>query len=379
MPHVMLIFGTRPEAIKMAPIVRAIEQTNGAITSHVLVTAQHRHMLDQVMDVLEVTADADLDLMTPSQSLAGYTALALERVTEHIATVRPDLVLVHGDTSTAMASALGAFYNQVPVGHVEAGLRTSTINSPFPEEANRRIVTRLTSTHFAPTEQARANLLAEGVSPSDILVTGNTVIDSLQWVRNDLLTRPAVATRLAERYSFLDPAKRLVLVTNHRRENFGDGMERVFGALRRLAERFSDIEIVFPVHLNPQAREPAMRLLGDFSNVHLIEPVEYVDFVHLMALAHLIVTDSGGVQEEAPSLDVPVLVTRETTERPEAVEAGTAILVGVNGDLLVSEASRLLTDPDAYARIVGLRNPYGDGLAAARIVDHLLHQNGVTA
>ncbi|SDP53427.1 UDP-N-Acetylglucosamine 2-epimerase [Pedococcus dokdonensis] len=378
MPHVMLIFGTRPEAIKMAPIVRAIEQSEGAVTSHVLVTAQHRHMLDQVMGILEVTADADLDLMKPSQSLAGYTALALERVTEHIAEVRPDMVLVHGDTSTAMASALGAFYNHVPVGHVEAGLRTATLNSPFPEEANRRIVTRLASTHFAPTEQARANLLAEGVSPSDVLVTGNTVIDSLHWVKNELLPRPEVAARLAERYGFLDPGKRLVLVTNHRRENFGTGMERVFTALRRLVERFPDIEIVFPVHLNPQAREPAMRLLGDLPTVHLIEPVEYVDFVHLMARAHLIITDSGGVQEEAPSLDVPVLVTRETTERPEAVEAGTALLVGVNGDLLVSEASRLLSDEAAYAHIVGLRNPYGDGLAAPRIVNHLLDPNGVT-
>lgn len=370
MHTIMLVFGTRPEAIKMAPVVRELERRT-SLKGHVLVTAQHRHMLDQVLDVLEIPADGDLDLMRPDQTLAGFTGRAIEAVTAEIARVRPSMVLVHGDTSTAFVGALAGFYNQIPVGHVEAGLRTDTLYSPFPEEANRRLVGRLAQYHYAPTQVARENLLRESVAADCIEVTGNTVIDSLHWVRDEVLTRRSVRAELEKRFAYLRPERRLMLVTNHRRENFGAGMDSVYRALRVLASRFEDVDVVFPIHLNPQARKPALEILGDVANVHLIEPVEYVQFVYLMSRSHLIITDSGGVQEEAPSLDVPVLVTRETTERPEAVEAGTALLVGVDHDLIVREATRLLTDDSAYRDIVDRENPYGDGHAAARIVDHI--------
>lgn len=367
---VMVVFGTRPEAIKMAPVVEALK-ARPEIETIVAVTAQHRQMLDQVMDLFGITPDVDLNVMEPGQSLAGLFAKILTGMTAVIAEQKPDLVLVHGDTSTTLASALAAFYNRVAVGHVEAGLRTGDIYAPWPEEANRRLTGPLTRLHFAPTTRSRDNLLAEGTSSTDVHVTGNTVIDALLSVADKLKHDPALNEEMHARFPFLDPSKRLVLVTGHRRENFGSGFESICEALKALASR-GDTQIVYPVHLNPNVQGPVNRILADAPGVVLIEPLDYLPFVYLMTQATLIITDSGGVQEEAPSLGKPVLVMRDTTERPEAIDAGTVRLVGTDALKIIEEANRLLDDPQEYQRMSRSHNPYGDGLAARRIAEIII-------
>jgi len=362
---VMVVFGTRPEAIKMAPVVSALRATS-EIETLVTVTAQHRQMLDQVLELFDIAPDDDLDVMEPRQTLPGLFGKILAGMTEVIERRRPDLVLVHGDTSTTLAAALAAFYGKVRIGHVEAGLRTGNMQAPWPEEANRRLTAPLADLHFTPTHRSSENLIAEQIDPSGIHITGNTVIDALLAVVDKIRQQPPLETDLAGRFPFLDASKRLVLVTGHRRENFGGGFEQICGALGDLADR-GDVQIVYPVHLNPNVQEPVNRLLRNRSGVVLIEPQDYLPFVYLMSRAHLILTDSGGVQEEAPSLGKPVLVMRETTERPEAVEAGTVRLVGTDRARIVEEASRLLDDAEAYQAMSRAHNPYGDGLASKRI------------
>lgn len=364
---VLTVFGTRPEAIKMAPVVNALKSTAG-IESQVCVTAQHRQMLDQVLELFQITPDHDLNIMQPGQDLTDITCNILLGLRKVLKRTRYDLLLVHGDTTTAMAAGLAAFYEKIPVAHVEAGLRTGNIYAPWPEEMNRLIVGRVATRHFAPTERARQSLLREGVREDQILVTGNTVIDALQQVVAKLQTDSMLAGELQHRFKFLDASKRMILVTGHRRENFGEGFERICTALKRLSER-ADIQIVYPVHLNPSVQEPVQRILGDARNIFLIEPQDYLPFVYLMSRAHIIITDSGGVQEEAPSLGKPVLVMRETTERPEAIEAGTVKLVGTNIDQIVGATLELLTDERAYLQMARALNPYGDGLASGRIAE----------
>ncbi len=370
MIRVLSVFGTRPEAIKMAPVVHALQADAKRFESLVCVSAQHRAMLDQVLGVFGVHADHDLDLMTPGQSPAEITSRVLERLPPLIRQIRPDLLLVQGDTMTSFAAAFAAYLDKVPSGHVEAGLRTGDRYQPFPEEMNRVLTTRLASLHFAPTAQARDRLLAEGIPPADVHLTGNTVIDALlQTVRPDYRFRtPALGA--------IDPARRVVLVTTHRRESFGAPLESTCSALRRLVERFPDIQVVLPVHPNPQVKRTVESSLCDLERVTLIEPVDYVEFVHLMSRAHLILTDSGGVQEEAPSLGKPVLVLREVTERPEGVAAGTAVVVGTDQDRIVSLASELLSSSAAYSRMANAVNPYGDGHASERIVAAIAERFG---
>lgn len=371
---VLSVFGTRPEAIKMAPVVRALEAAS-TVDSRVCVTAQHRGMLDQVLEFFDVVPDHDLDLMTHGQTLGEVTGLVLTGVQAVIRREAPDLVLVHGDTNTTMSSALAAYYQKVPVGHVEAGLRTGNRYAPWPEEMNRRITGVLTSIHFAPTQTARDNLLAENVAAESIVVTGNTVIDALMWTRQRIQEGDDRRRRYDGRFGFLDPDKRLILVTGHRRENFGEGFERICGALSDLARR-GDVEVLYPVHLNPRVKGPVDAMLGGLDGVHLVEPTDYPTFVYLMDRSYLILTDSGGVQEEAPSLGKPVLVMRETTERPEAVEAGTVRLVGTDRTAIVAEASRLLDDGAWYERMSEAHNPYGDGRAAPRILEAIEDRYG---
>lgn len=361
---VLSIFGTRPEAIKMAPVVRRLAEAPGII-SRVCVTAQHREMLDQVLALFDIAPDHDLNLMKPGQELTDITADALLGLRPVLRAVRPDLVLVHGDTTTTLAGALAAHYERVPVGHVEAGLRTGNILSPWPEEMNRKATSGIAALHFAPTERSRDNLRRENVAADMIHVTGNTVIDALLDVVARIERDPALRGEL-ERAFALAPQRRLVLVTGHRRESFGGGFERICAALARLAER-PDIEIVYPVHLNPRVKGPVEGRLGGLANVRLIPPQDYLPFVYLMHRAAIILTDSGGVQEEAPSLGKPVLVMRDTTERPEAVSAGTVRLVGTDDDLIVESVNRLLDDPAAYDAMSFAHNPYGDGQAAQRI------------
>lgn len=361
----MVVFGTRPEAIKMAPVVKALQATPG-IRTLVTVTAQHRQMLDQVLGLFAIRPDDDLDVMEPGQTLPTLFSKILAGMTEVFARRKPDLVLVHGDTSTTIATALAAFYAKVPVGHVEAGLRTGNIHSPWPEEANRRLTAPLTELHFAPTAQSRENLLKEGTPEDRIDVTGNTVIDALLDVVERIKADDVLNADLEANFPFIDPSKRLVLVTGHRRENFGSGFEQMCEAMRDIAER-GDTQIVYPVHLNPNVQEPVRRILGDVSDVHLIEPLDYLPFVYLMSRASIILTDSGGIQEEAPSLGKPVLVMRDTTERPEAVLAGTVVLVGTDRNRIVSEVARLLDDQAAYDSMARAHNPYGDGKASGRI------------
>jgi UDP-N-acetylglucosamine 2-epimerase (non-hydrolysing) len=363
---VLVVFGTRPEAIKMAPVIKRLRLSPG-IEVRVCVTAQHRQMLDQVLQLFAIDPDYDLDVMRPNQTLAGLTSAVLEGVSDVVERARPDLVLIHGDTTTTFAAALACFYQKIPVGHVEAGLRTGNLQAPWPEEMNRRVATQLASLHFAPTAAARSNLESEGVPRRAIWVTGNTVIDALQDITGRIASNASLRAELEQRMSWLQgTSRRLVLVTGHRRENFGDGIEGVCRALRKLAlER--DVEIVYPVHPNPNVMEPVHRLLDGVANIHLIEPMEYLQFVYLMNKAHFIITDSGGVQEEAPSLGKPVLVMREATERPEAVAAGTVRMVGADADRIFNEAASLLTDTAHYARMSAAHNPYGDGQAAERI------------
>jgi UDP-N-acetylglucosamine 2-epimerase (non-hydrolysing) len=368
---ILLVFGTRPEAIKMAPLVKTL-QAHKAFDVKVCVTAQHRHMLDQVLQLFDIQPDFDLNLMRPGQDLSDITSGVLLGLKPVLAQWRPDAVLVHGDTSTTFAASLAAFYQRIPVGHVEAGLRTGNLYSPWPEEANRKLTSVLAQWHFAPTATSRTNLLKEGVPSSAIHVTGNTVIDALLQVREKIVNSPQLQQQFAQEFSFLDPRKRLVLVTGHRRENFGDGFERICQALTRIAKNHADVQVVYPVHLNPQVQEPVKRLLGDIGNIHLIEPLDYLPFVYLMDKSTLILTDSGGIQEEAPSLGKPVLVMRDTTERPEAVEAGTVKLVGTDVEKIATEATTLLTDAQAYQAMAFAHNPYGDGQACQHIAQALL-------
>lgn len=362
---IMLVFGTRPEAIKMAPVVRALSAAKQWEVK-VCVTAQHRQMLDQVLSLFEIIPDFDLNLMKPGQDLTDITSNVLIGMRDVFNKWKPDLVFVHGDTTTAMAASLAAFYAKIPVAHVEAGLRTNNIYSPWPEEMNRRMVGRVTSLHFAPTETARANLLAEGCADESIYVTGNTVIDALLNVVERINIDTTLNQQLRERFAFLQKDKRLILVTGHRRENFGQGFDNICNALRKIAER-DDVEIVYPVHLNPNVQEPVRRILDDCQNIHLIEPLDYLPFVYLMNRAYILLTDSGGIQEEAPSLGKPVLVMRDATERPEAVAAGTIRLVGTDSVHIVSNATRLLDNQQEYQRMSQTHNPYGDGLASSRI------------
>lgn len=369
MKKILITFGTRPEAIKMAPLV-AVLKSDDTFDVKVCVTAQHRQMLDQVLDLFKIVPDFDLNLMQPGQDLTDITSNVLLGMRGVLCQWRPDWVLVHGDTTTTFAAALSAYYEKIAVGHVEAGLRTGNIYSPWPEEMNRKLAGAITSLHFAPTERARQNLLLENVVAEKIDVTGNTVVDALLQVVDRVRSDELLKESLAKQFSFLDMSKRLILVTGHRRENFGEGFERVCMALKQLSER-DDLEIVYPVHLNPNVQEPVRRILSGSSRIHLIEPLDYLPFVYLMDRSTLIITDSGGVQEEAPSLGKPVLVMRDSTERPEAVDAGTVKLVGTDERAIVNEANKLLDDADAYQIMSQAHNPYGDGNAAKRIASLL--------
>jgi UDP-N-acetylglucosamine 2-epimerase (non-hydrolysing) len=379
--RVLSVFGTRPEAVKMAPVVQALAHTP-EITPFVCVTAQHRQMLDQVLGLFNIHPDVDLDLMTPDQNLASLTADIFTHLDPVLVDLKPDWVLVQGDTTTVMASSLAAYYHHILVGHVEAGLRTSDKWQPFPEEINRRLASVVTDLHFAPTEWARQNLLRENIPSSQIVVTGNPVIDALQEVVQmpatpevlDLFKRidlPYQSSQSSPKTS--NPAPRLILVTAHRRENFGKPLEQICSALKILAESYGDaIRIVYPVHLNPNVQQPVHRLLGNIPHITLLEPLDYLPMVHLMKHASLVLTDSGGLQEEAPALGIPVLVMRAVTERPEGVQAGTVRLVGTDTDIIVSHARNLLDDPQAYTSMAQAINPYGDGKAAQRIVKAIL-------
>ena len=369
--NVLLVFGTRPEAIKMAPLVKTL-QADKRFDARVCVTGQHREMLDQVLKLFDITPEYDLNLMKPGQDLTDITAGVLHGLKDVFNRWRPDAVLVHGDTSTTFSASLAAYYQRIPVGHVEAGLRTGNLYSPWPEEANRRLTGALTHWHFAPTDASRDNLLRENVSPERIHVTGNTVIDALLNVKDKISQDGALQNQFASQFDFLDDNKRLVLVTGHRRENFGDGFERICEALARIATEHQDVQVLYPVHLNPNVQEPVNRLLGNIANVHLIAPQDYLPFVYLMNRSTLILTDSGGIQEEAPSLGKPVLVMRDTTERPEAVAAGTVKLVGTDVSLICEHASQLLNNADHYQAMAFAHNPYGDGKACQRIANALL-------
>ncbi|HEY0833807.1 MAG TPA: UDP-N-acetylglucosamine 2-epimerase (non-hydrolyzing) [Azospirillum sp.] len=376
--RVLIVFGTRPEAIKMAPLLKGIARTPG-LTPIVCVTAQHRQMLDQVLELFDIRPDFDLDVMRDGQGLAYVTSAVLSGILGVIEECKPDRILVQGDTTTTMAAAMAAFYARVPVGHVEAGLRTGNPLSPWPEEMNRKVASCIADLHFAPTTQSRDNLLREGIDPARVEVTGNTVIDALLFAVDRIDKDAALRASLDAQFPFLEEiersGRRMILTTGHRRENFDGGLEQVFTALSWLAER-PDVSVVFPVHLNPNVQKAAQAVLKGRDNVHLIPPQEYLPFVHLMKRAHLIVTDSGGVQEEAPSLGKPVLVTRDTTERPEAVTAGTVELIGPSAEAVVAHATRLLDDADAYRRMSRAHNPYGDGRACDRIIARMLHEIG---
>ena len=378
MNKVLLVFGTRPEAVKMAPLARRLDAHGDTFETRVCVTAQHRKMLDQILDAFDIRPHYDLDIMTSGQDLYDITAHVLAGIRPVLTQFEPDLVLIQGDTTTTFVTALAAYYEQIDVGHVEAGLRTGSMYSPYPEEINRQLTTRLAKFHFAPTSLNRDNLLKENIDSERIAVTGNTVIDALLMVvdrlKNDRQRHDRVVTNIQRAGlapEILQSGRRIVLVTGHRRESFGAGFTNICEAIRELAGRQKDVDIIYPVHLNPNVREPVDRILSGIDNVHLIEPVSYEEFVHLMSKAYVILTDSGGVQEEAPALAKPVLVMRENTERPEAVDAGTARLVGTDRAEIVKNVEELLTDADCYERMATATNPYGDGTAAEKIVQFL--------
>ncbi len=377
-PKILIIFGTRPEAIKMAPVVKGFQAAAPQCQTVVCVTAQHREMLDQVLKLFDISPEHDLNIMKPGQDLFDITSNILLGLKGVLAAEKPDLVLVHGDTTTTLAASLAAYYAGVPVGHVEAGLRTGHKRAPFPEEINRKLTGAIADWHFAPTDAARDNLLREGVDPTTIFVTGNTVIDALLSVTQRLHNNAQLKSEFDTRFAFLDVTKKLILVTGHRRENFGEGFENICNALADIASAAPDVEVLYPVHLNPNVRKPVADILAarKLANVHLIDPVDYLPFVYLMNRAFLIITDSGGVQEEAPSLGKPVLVMRDTTERPEAVEAGTVKLVGTSRAAIVKETLNLLQNPSDYARMSQAHNPYGDGQAVSRIVEAVLSKKG---
>jgi UDP-N-acetylglucosamine 2-epimerase (non-hydrolysing) len=378
MKKVLLVFGTRPEAIKMAPLVLEFQNYSQEIEAKVCVTAQHREMLDQVLEIFDITPEYDLNIMKPGQDLYDVTSNILLGMKEILNTYKPDIVLVHGDTTTTIATALSAFYQKIPVGHVEAGLRTGDIYSPWPEEANRKLTGQITSYHFAPTQTSKENLLKEGTAESKVFVTGNTVIDALLWVLDKIENRQSLKRELTDKikskFPAFDNGQRVVLITGHRRENFGQGFLDICSGIKTLAKMHPDVNFVYPVHLNPNVQKPVMELLSDIENVYLVDPLDYEPFVYLMSKSHLILTDSGGIQEEAPSLGKPVLVMRDTTERPEAVEAGTVKLVGTNTQNIIDEVSDLLTDEKAYERMSKAHNPYGDGQACERIIKTIINE-----
>lgn len=395
MKKVMLVFGTRPEAIKMAPLVKRFQEQSDRIETVVCVTGQHRQMLDQVLDLFEIKPDFDLNIMKAGQDLYDVTSRVLLGMRDVLREAKPDVVLVHGDTTTSTAAALAAFYQQIPVGHVEAGLRTHNIYSPWPEEMNRLITGRIASFHFAPTPLSRKNLMREAIPDQQILVTGNTVIDALYWVVDKIKQDQTLDAQLAHilkeagyNVDRLAGGRRLVLITGHRRENFGEGFIHMCTAIRDLAHRYPNVDFVYPMHLNPNVRRPIQQVFegldslssgegwGEAGNLFFIEPLEYLSFVYLMEKSTVVLTDSGGIQEEAPGLGKPVLVMRDTTERPEALDAGTVKLVGTDYDKIVSEVSLLLDDPQAYAAMSQAVNPYGDGEACGRIVNALLYRLG---
>lgn len=371
MKKILLVFGTRPEAIKMAPLVKALQKDTEHFETRVCVTAQHRQMLDQVLEVFGITPEYDLNIMAPNQDLYDITAKVLLGLREVLKDFRPDTVLVHGDTTTSMAASLAAFYMQIPVGHVEAGLRTYNMLSPWPEEMNRQVTDRICTYYFAPTEQSRANLLQENIDAKKIFITGNTVIDALLMAVDIISTTAGVKEKMAKElqekgYAVGD--REYILVTGHRRENFGDGFLHICKAIKELAALHPEMDIVYPVHLNPNVQKPVYELLSGLSNVYLISPLDYLPFIYAMQHSTLLLTDSGGVQEEAPSLGKPVLVMRDTTERPEAVEAGTVKLVGTDAEAIVSNVTALLLDKEMYKRMSETHNPYGDGQACERII-----------
>jgi len=370
MKNILFIFGTRPEAIKLAPLINLLKK-NQTIKTTVCVTAQHRQMLDQVLNLFGIIPDIDLNLMKPGQDLTGVTSEVLINMQKVFQKLKPDWVIVQGDTTTAFATALAAFYEGIPIAHVEAGLRTGNFYAPWPEEMNRAFIGRLASLHFAPTEKSKANLLQENISEQTVYVTGNTVIDALLATHKTILEDSHMNEKLREKFSFLDPLKKTLLVTGHRRESFGQGFKNICESLRELAAR-EDIQIVYPVHLNPNVQSPVNETLKDHPRIFLIEPLDYIPFVYMMHKSKLILTDSGGVQEEAPSLGKPVIVMRETTERPEGVEAGTALLVGTRKDKIIENVNLLLDNQHIYEKFSKAHNPYGDGLASGRIVDILL-------
>ena len=371
MKKILLVFGTRPEAIKMAPLVKALQKDTEHFETRVCVTAQHRQMLDQVLEVFGITPEYDLNIMAPNQDLYDITAKVLLGLREVLKDFRPDTVLVHGDTTTSMAASLAAFYMQIPVGHVEAGLRTYNMLSPWPEEMNRQVTDRICTYYFAPTELSRANLLQENIDAKKIFITGNTVIDALLMAVDIISTTAGVKEKMAKElqekgYTVGD--REYILVTGHRRENFGDGFLHICKAIKELAALHPEMDIVYPVHLNPNVQKPVYELLSGLSNVYLISPLDYLPFIYAMQHSTLLLTDSGGVQEEAPSLGKPVLVMRDTTERPEAVEAGTVKLVGTDAEAIVSNVTALLQDKEMYKRMSETHNPYGDGQACERII-----------
>ena len=371
MKKILLVFGTRPEAIKMAPLVKAFQKDTEHFETRVCVTAQHRQMLDQVLEVFDITPEYDLNIMAPNQDLYDITSKVLIGLRDVLKDFRPDTVLVHGDTTTSMAASLAAFYMQIPVGHVEAGLRTYNMLSPWPEEMNRQVTDRICTYYFAPTEQSKQNLLQENIDEKKIYITGNTVIDALLMAVDIISTTPGVKEKMAkelEEKGYTIGEREYILVTGHRRENFGDGFLHICKAIKELASLHHEMDIVYPVHLNPNVQKPVYELLSGLNNVFLISPLDYLPFIYAMQHSTLLLTDSGGVQEEAPSLGKPVLVMRDTTERPEAVEAGTVKLVGTNAEAIVSNVTALLKDKEIYKKMSETHNPYGDGHACERIL-----------
>ena len=370
---IMIVFGTRPEAIKMAPLIHAFKAEQNQFEVKVCVTSQHRQMLDQVLKIFEIEPDIDLNLMESNQNLSSLTSIILEKLRNVFIEHEPDVVMVHGDTTTTLATAMAAFYASIPVGYVESGLRTYNLKAPFPEEFNRQITSKIAKWHFAPTKLSQNNLLKEGVDKSLISVTGNTVIDSLKWIlkriENDKDYKKKIVTNLDTNINFSWQNKKFVLITAHRRENFGNGMLQICSAISELASKYSDINFVYPVHLNPNVKEPVNKILKGFKNIYLIKPQQYELFIYLLKHSYLVLTDSGGIQEEAPSLGKPVLVMREVTERPEAIKAGTVELVGSSHHQIVNGVSRLLDDKNYYKTMSRSHNPYGDGKASNRIVN----------
>ncbi|MGN5755586.1 non-hydrolyzing UDP-N-acetylglucosamine 2-epimerase [Acinetobacter calcoaceticus] len=371
MKKVLLVFGTRPEAIKMAPLALKLQQNTQEFETKVCVTGQHRQMLDQVLELFDLKPDFDLNLMKPGQTLSDVTSGVLKGLEQVFEQWIPDIILVHGDTATTFAASLAGYYHKIKIGHVEAGLRTGDLYSPWPEEANRKLTGVLANYHFAPTDSSYQNLIKENVKPETIIVTGNTVIDALLQVKDKVEKNQILIDKFEQKFNFLEKSKKLVLVTGHRRENFGQGFLNICAALANLAKRYSDIQIVYPVHLNPNVQKPVNELLSGIDNIFLIDPQDYLPFVYLMNRSYLILTDSGGIQEEAPSLGKPVLVMRDTTERPEAVEAGTVRLVGTDVNTIEMAVSELLEDTSLYNAMADAYNPYGDGTACQQIIDFL--------